>query len=107
VPIADWAALAFFLVALAAGTVWVAVNAVQAWRRTRQVPRRMLGRIDELAVSATVLERRAAGLSAGSDVLQRNVAHLAVSLARLRVIVAATQDVRATVARVRMFLPSK
>ena len=106
-PIADWAALAFFVVVLVAGTVWVAVNAVQAWRRTRRVPPRVLGRIDELALSATALEQRAAGLAGNSDVLRSNVGHLSASLARLRTIVAALQDVRSAVARVRMFLPSK
>jgi hypothetical protein len=102
-----WACLGFFLLALVASLVWVAVNALQALRRTRQIPGRMIGQIDELTARVTVLEGRTAGLAGHSELLQRNLAHLNGSLVRLRILLEALQDVRGAVDNVRAFLPSK
>jgi hypothetical protein len=107
VPIAVWATLAFFLAVLVVGTIWVAVSGLQAWRRTRRILPRLLARVDELQAKATVLERRAAELSGDSEVLQLNAAHLSGSIARLKILMAALQEVRLRVAFVRMFLPSR
>jgi hypothetical protein len=107
VPIAVWATLAFFLAVLVAGTIWVAVSGLQAWRRTRRILPRLLARVDELQAKTTVLERRAAELSGDSETLQLNAAQLSASLVRLRILLSALQEVRLRVAVVRVFLPSR
>jgi hypothetical protein len=107
VSTAIWVCLGFCLAALLGGTVWVTASAVHALRQTKRIPGRVLGQLDALAARVTVLERRVASLGGRAEDLQRNLAHLSVSLARLRTLLDALQEVRGAVAGVLAFLPSK
>jgi hypothetical protein len=102
-----WGALGFFLFVLLATTVGFAVLGIRGWRLYRSLRGGLLGAMSDLTDSATTLEQRIAAIEQRSVELQKSVGRLSTSLARARVLLRATQDVRDVVGRVQGVIPRK
>ena len=104
-PAYTWISLAVFVVALASGMVWVAINARKAWRRGLPAYRRMTAASASLSGRSTELERRLAALEPKTSQLQRDVARLQRSASRVRVLLGAVQEARTAFRLARFFMP--
>ena len=107
VSTAIWAALGFLCFAVAAGTVWVSYQLLQAWRLLRRLPGGILGQVAELNRGLQELERRVSTVERQVTDLQENVRSLSASLARARVLMGAVGEVRSAIASARSLIPTK
>jgi hypothetical protein len=104
-PFYTWIALGIFVAGLVLGTIWVAINALRAWRRGRPSLRRMTASSDELTARAIGLEQRMSALEPKMAALQTDVGRLSGSLARAGVLLAAVREAKTAFDRVRWFVP--
>jgi hypothetical protein len=104
-PLYTWIALGIFVAGLVLGTIWVAINALRAWRRGRPSLRRMTATSDELTARAIGLERRMATLQTKTAALQSDAARLSGSLGRAAVLLGAVNEAKTAFDRIRLFMP--
>lgn len=83
-PFYVWISLAFFLLALLAGTLWAGINARRAWQRGKPALARMNASSATLSARSAELERRLSGLEPKVAQLQRDGERLAASIAFAR-----------------------
>ena len=95
-----WLALGIFALALVATAIF-AVYAIGKVRRAEAVAERLQARLDELAHTAEVVERRMAHAQARAEELERERTRLEVSFDRLSVLTWALSDARKNVTRLR------
>ena len=105
--LAVWIALAFVLVALVAGVVFLVVR-VREFMRTFKTFGTILDRtMDAVNRSVERLDRSSAALESATPRLEASVERLRISLARLAVLQAAVKDVQDSVGRVAGVYPRK
>ena len=104
-PTYAWIALGIFVTGLVLGTIWVAINALRAWRRARPSLKRMTASADELTARATGLETRISALETKTAALQNDVGRLSGSLARAGVLLGAVREAKTALDRLRLFIP--
>jgi predicted RNase H-like nuclease (RuvC/YqgF family) len=95
-----WLALGIFALALVATAIF-AVYAIGKVRRAEAVAERLQARLDELAHTAEVVERRMAHAQARAEELERERTRLEISFDRLSVLTWALSDARKNVTRLR------
>jgi hypothetical protein len=95
-----WAALAFFAVIVAGGTV-VAVVSVLRMRRLAATGDRVALALGDLTEKTEALERRLEHANERAELVERKVAQLNASMERLSVLTWAMGDVARTISQVR------
>ena len=98
-----WIVLGLFVVCVVAGTWLVVVRTREALRTFRALGGAVFAAIDDVARRADALGTR----TFDTERLERSLARLAASRARLTVLLGAFADVRASVGRVRAVVPRK
>lgn len=102
-----WAALGLFLAVLVAGTAWVAVNAVRAWRVVRASAGRAYVQVDELQTRVALIERRVDRVTQQTGALQGRIGTFSTTMAQARVLLEAWAEVRSVTDAVRRLVPTK
>jgi hypothetical protein len=105
VDVAFWAALGFFVVAIVAGTVFVALRAWRTWQAFLSLALVGAAGAELLASRGELAAARAERVTRKLDELQAAVARLERSAARGRVLVDATGEVLAVLRSVLAFVP--
>jgi uncharacterized membrane-anchored protein YhcB (DUF1043 family) len=95
-----WAALVFFAVVLAAGTV-VVVLALMEMRRLEQTGAQLEAALEDLSRRSEELEARLDHANERAELVEQRLAHLDSSLERLSVLTWALGDVAKAVSQVR------
>jgi uncharacterized membrane protein YcjF (UPF0283 family) len=106
----DWSiygALILGTIALAAGTAFVVVRALRAWRDFKRLRRQLAKSLQALADSADATSRTAERVVGDQTALESSLARLRVGLARFNVLLAAVDEVDDTLRRVTAVYPRK
>jgi hypothetical protein len=102
-----WLSLAVALAGIVAGTTYVVVCGLRAWRNMKATGSRISGKLDEVAEATAEIETHLERASASSARLTVALDQLARSRARLNVLRAALAEARTTVTRAVPFLPPR
>jgi hypothetical protein len=94
VLVLTWIALAFFLLATAAGALHAGLRAWRSFKTFGAVTASLAGALDRVARGADEAARKAAGLSGGTERLSHELAALAESRAQLAVLLGALARAR-------------
>jgi hypothetical protein len=98
VPTLTWGALGFFLFVLLAGTVATAVTGLALWRQVKAVEASSGKAVGELADALELLEAKVPRVERKTAELERAISRLERSLRRAKILLAAYQDARGTIA---------
>ncbi len=90
---AIWGALVAGALAVGGATAFLAVRALEAWRRLKRLRRRVAGGLEALASAGEKTAERAAA-AADTTQLERSLGRLRGSLAQLAVLRRALEDVQ-------------
>jgi hypothetical protein len=102
---AFWGALAFLLVAVAAGIAFVVVRGIQLYREAKRVGGVLGSEMEKINATTLKIEGHMAKAEAATGRLQDAAGRLAVSRARLQVQLAAVREAQGLVRRVFWFVP--
>ena len=102
-----WAALAFFVVAIAGSIAYAAVRGWRLWRTVGGTSKRTSEAVGRVSASAATAEARATRLTANTERLSAALERLQEALAELAVIRAAAAEPQALLATIRGIVPSK
>lgn len=103
--VAFWLALAFLLLAVAAGVAYAVVSGLRCYRDTKRASGAFASRTEHISETTASIERHLAKASASAQRLADASERLELSRARLDVQLAAVREARAQVRRVFWFVP--
>jgi hypothetical protein len=102
-----WTGLAVLVAAFVGGLAFVAVRGLALWRQIKRVGGALTGGLEQVARDADAVALKTEQLAAGSTKLEGALARLAISRAKLNVLLAAIKDVRDAIGRVTAVYPRK
>ena len=106
----DWAIYAALIaggVALAISTVRLVKQSLETWRDLKRLRRKLVRELDHVTFGAEVAAEKLAATEALSQRLERSLGRLNVSIARLRILTDALDEVDAQFGRAAWFFPRK
>ena len=101
-----WGALAAGFAAATGGLVFFAVRALQTWRDFKRARRHLFKGLEEISTKGEQTAEKAAALGETEE-MERTLARLRRSLARLAVLRGALDEAQDTFGRVLVFVPRK
>jgi hypothetical protein len=102
-----WLALAATIIAVVAALTVTTVRGIGLFREAKRVGGRIGEEVAGIERGTAAIEGHLAAATESSEALQRAVARLNASRARLNVLLAAIEDARATARLVTAYLPRK
>jgi len=102
-----WIALVLSLAAVAATTIDTTMKGVRVFRDSRRLGRLTGAELERIEAATGHIERHLLAAERSSEALQASIARLSRSRAQLNVLLEAIAEVRASIERVTVFIPSK
>ena len=102
-----WGALIAGGVAIALAIVRLVRQSLQTWRDFKRLRRQLVRELDRVALGAEVAAEKLAATETLSHRLEQSLARLQISIARLRILTDALDEVDSTFGRAAWFFPRK